>query len=113
MIKIQHSSMYTSLYGHLLKFQKGLSQGAHVRRGQIIGYVGQSGLATGPHCHYEFQVKQQPKNPTTIALPRALPIGTKQRHAFQSLASKLLASLKLCESGYNIASANRGSHQTG
>ena len=113
MIKIQHSSLYTSLYGHLLRFQKGLSRGAHVRRGQIIGYVGQSGLATGPHCHYEFHVKQQPKNPTTIALPRALPIAKAQRSAFQMYASNLLASLKLYESGYHIASTKRAALQTG
>lgn len=104
MIKIQHSAMYSSLYGHLLRFQKGLSQGAYVKRGQIIGYVGQSGLATGPHCHYEFHVNHQPKNPTTIALPRALPIPHEYRHAFQMHASNLLSSLKLYESGYNIAS---------
>lgn len=113
MIKIQHSTIYSSLYGHLLKFQKGLSQGAYVRRGQIIGYVGQSGLATGPHCHYEFHVHQQPRNPTTIALPRALPIAQNQRHAFQMQASNLLASLKLYESGYNIAARGHTSSHTG
>ncbi len=114
MIKIQHSSMYTSLYGHLLRFQKGLSQGAYVKRGQIIGYVGQSGLATGPHCHYEFHVNQQPKNPTTIALPRAMPIAREYRQAFQMHAGNLLASLKLYESGYNIASGkHRASSHTG
>ena len=113
MIQIQHSAMYSSLYGHLLRFQKGLSQGAHVKRGQIIGYVGQSGLATGPHCHYEFHVNQQPKNPTTIALPRASPIEKGQRHAFQMHASNLLASLKLYESGYNIAATKRASNHTG
>lgn len=113
MIKIQHSAMYTSLYGHLLRFQKGLSQGAYVKRGQIIGYVGQSGLATGPHCHYEFHVNQQPKNPTTITLPRALPIAREYRHAFQMHASNLLASLKLYESGYNIASGKHASSYTG
>lgn len=109
MIKIQHSAMHTSLYGHLLRFQKGLSHGTYVKRGQIIGYVGQSGLATGPHCHYEFHVNQQPKNPTTIALPRALPIAREYRQAFQMHAANLLASLKLYESGYNIAS---GKHKS-
>lgn len=104
MIKIQHSNMYSSLYGHLLRFQKGLSRGTFVRRGQIIGYVGQSGLATGPHCHYEFHVNQQPRNPTTVALPRASPISKTQSHAFHMQASNLLASLKLYESGYNMAS---------
>ncbi len=109
MIKIKHSNMYSSLYGHMLRFQKGLSRGAHVKRGQIIGYVGQSGLATGPHCHYEFHVNQQPKNPTTIPLPHADPISAKHRLAFQTKASNVLASLKLYESGYMIASQGKKS----
>lgn len=113
MIKIQHSNMYSSLYGHLLRFQKGLSRGTFVRRGQIIGYVGQSGLATGPHCHYEFHVNQQPRNPTTVALPRASPIAKNQRHAFHMHATNLLASLKLYESGYNIAANPHASAPTG
>lgn len=113
MIKIQHSKMYASLYGHLLRFQKGLSYGSYVKRGQIIGYVGQSGLATGPHCHYEFHVNQQPKNPTTIALPRAAPIARKDRYAFQNHASTLLASLKLYESGYMIASGKQPQSRAG
>lgn len=113
MIKIQHSNMYSSLYGHLLRFQKGLSRGSFVRRGQIIGYVGQSGLATGPHCHYEFHVNQQPRNPTTVALPRASPISKRQQHAFQMHATNLLASLKLYESGYNMASKSHSSAHTG
>lgn len=113
MIKIQHSNMYSSLYGHLLRFQKGLSRGTFVKRGQIIGYVGQSGLATGPHCHYEFHVNHQPRNPTTVALPRASPISKKQSHAFHIHATNLLASLKLYESGYNMASKAHSSAHTG
>ena len=58
-------------------------------------------------------MKQQPKNPTTIALPRALPIAKAQRSAFQMYASNLLASLKLYESGYHIASTKRAALQTG
>ena len=71
MIKISHNKTYSSLYAHLLRFQKGLAKGAQVKRGQVIGYVGQTGLADGPHCHYEFHVNHQPKNPTTIELPHA------------------------------------------
>ncbi len=113
MIKITHSNMYASLYGHLLRFQKGLSRGTHVKRGQIIGYVGQSGLATGPHCHYEFHVYQQPRNPTTIALPHADPITIQNFGAFQMNARQLLASLKLFESGQMIASRSGQTSQTG
>ena len=67
MIKIKHDKTYSTVYGHMLRFQKGLSKGSKVKRGQVIGYVGQTGLATGPHCHYELHVNNQPRNPTTIA----------------------------------------------
>ena len=97
-IKIEHQIIYTSVYAHLLRFQKGLSKGSFVKRSQIIGYVGQSGLASGPHCHYEFHVNHQPQNPTTVALPKALPIPAKELALFKNQSVKLLASLKLYES---------------
>jgi len=97
MIKITHDKQYASVYGHLLKFQKGLSRGSHVTRGQIIGYVGQSGLADGPHCHYEFHVHHRPRNPATIPLPQALPIAGVEVTRFKAKAQALLARLKLYE----------------
>ena len=102
MIKISHNKTYSSIYGHLLKFQKGLSRGSFVKRGQVIGYVGQSGLATGPHCHYEFHINHSPKNPTTIDLPRGEPIPLRERASFKANAGILLARLKLYEEG-NLA----------
>ena len=102
MVKVLHNKTYASIYGHLLKFQKGLAKGTYVKRGQVIGYVGQTGLATGPHCHYEFHVNQQPKNPTTIELPRSSPVLAREMNAFKANASKLLARLKLYEEG-NLA----------
>ncbi len=104
MIKLSHNKTFTSVYGHLLKFQKGLSRGDYVKRGQVIGYVGQSGLATGPHCHYEFHVNQHPKNPTTVELPKSLPISSRESVSFKTNANKLLAQLKLFEDGHLIAS---------
>lgn len=107
MIKISHNKTYTSVYGHLLKFEKGLSRGDRVKRGQVIGYVGQSGLATGPHCHYEFHINQVPRNPTTIELPRASPVPHHAKHDFQLNANTMLASLKLFEEG-NLAGESAG-----
>lgn len=106
MIKINHSKMYASIYGHLLRFEKGLSKGDYVKRGQVIGYVGQSGLATGPHCHYEFHLNQQPQNPTTIKLPRAESISAHDIASFHSEANRMLASLKLFEAGH-LAEADK------
>ena len=97
MIKISHNKMYSSVYGHLLKFQKGLSRGDRVKRGQVIGYVGQTGLATGPHCHYEFHIHSRPKNPATIELPRASPVPRHEMASFKAKSMTLLAQLKLFE----------------
>ncbi len=97
MIKIKHDKTYSSIYGHMLKFQKGLSKGSKVRRGDVIGYVGQTGLATGPHCHYELHVNNEPRNPTAISLPTASPISGRELASFKARASTMLAKLKLME----------------
>jgi murein DD-endopeptidase MepM/ murein hydrolase activator NlpD len=97
MIKIKHDKTYSTVYGHMLKFQKGLSKGSKVKRGQVIGYVGQTGLATGPHCHYELHVNNQPRNPTTLSLPTASPISGRELASFKARAGVLMARLKLIE----------------
>jgi murein DD-endopeptidase MepM/ murein hydrolase activator NlpD len=107
MIKIKHDKTYSSIYGHMLKFQKGLSKGSYVRRGQLIGYVGQTGLASGPHCHYEFHVHGQPKNPTTVNLPRGLAISGRELATFKANSNILLAQLKQFELR-NLASNEGG-----
>lgn len=96
-IKIKHSKSHTTIYGHLLRFQKGISKGSFVKRGQVIGYVGQSGLATGPHCHYEFRINNEPKNPTTIGLPQGHPIPIKELSAFKGVKNLMLAELQSFE----------------
>lgn len=73
-IIVRHGTKYTTLYGHLSRFRPGLKNGARVRQGQVIGYVGMTGLATGPHLHYEFRVGGLHKNPMTVALPRSNPL---------------------------------------
>jgi murein DD-endopeptidase MepM/ murein hydrolase activator NlpD len=96
-IKIQHTGPYESLYAHLLKFKKGLKRGDTVTRGEIIGYVGQTGLADGPHCHYEFRVNHQARNPATITLPDASPIPQSELAVFKLHASTELAELDRLE----------------
>lgn len=97
MIEIKHDKTYSTLYGHMLKFQKGLSKGSRVRRGQVIGYVGQTGLATGPHCHYELHVYNQPRNPTTTYLPTASPVPAREMAAFKAKTHNVFAHLKQLE----------------
>jgi murein DD-endopeptidase MepM/ murein hydrolase activator NlpD len=109
MVKISHKMGFTSLYGHLLRFQKGLAKGDFVKRGQIIGFVGQTGLASGPHCHYEFHINHHPKNPTTVDLPHAAPVPSREIAKFKVKTNQLLAQLKLYEEGSRVGinSGNR------
>ncbi|MCK5888684.1 MAG: peptidoglycan DD-metalloendopeptidase family protein [Methylococcales bacterium] len=71
---VQHANKYTTLYAHLSKYKKGQHVGSIVEQGQTVGYVGQSGLATGPHLHYEFRINGQHKNPLKIKLAHTEPI---------------------------------------
>ncbi len=92
---LQHGSRYTTLYAHLSKFRRGVGNGTRVKQGQIIGYVGKSGLATGPHLHYEFRIDGVHRNPLTVKLPDAAPIDGKLLAAFQQQTAPLLAQLEM------------------
>ncbi|NLO81437.1 MAG: peptidoglycan DD-metalloendopeptidase family protein [Xanthomonadaceae bacterium] len=92
-IIIQHGSRYSTLYAHMSGYAKGLKQGSRVRQGQIIGYVGSSGLATGPHLHYEFLVDGVHRNPVTVPLPEAQPIAKHLLPAFLEQTAPLVAQL--------------------
>jgi murein DD-endopeptidase MepM/ murein hydrolase activator NlpD len=94
-VVIQHGSRYKTLYAHLSRFAKKSKTNAYIRQGQVIGYVGQTGMATGPHVHYEFHVDGAHVNPTTAKLPRARPIANLERKRFFSKANALIAELKL------------------
>ena len=67
---IKHTNGYETAYGHQTAFAKGIAPGVSVRQGQIIGYVGSTGLSTGPHLHFEIRVNGQPVDPLRIRLPR-------------------------------------------
>lgn len=94
-IVLRHGSNITTLYGHMSSYQRGLHTGSRVKQGQVIGYVGQSGLATGPHLHYEFRVNGVHRNPLTVKLPQADPLPKQYRAQFKQLAQPLLAQLQL------------------
>lgn len=99
MIKINHQNTYSSVYAHMHHFEKGLTRGSRVKRGQIIGYVGQTGLAEGPHCHYEFRVNDLPINPSTVVLPRAPAVPKHRLQKFKEMAKNRLSQIKLFEQG--------------
>ena len=71
-IELQHGPKYSTLYGHLSRFAANLKPGQSVKQGQVIGYVGASGLATGPHLHYEFRINGVHQDPLKVALPRGI-----------------------------------------
>ena len=90
---IQHGKKYQTVYAHLSKFANNQRVGQRVEQGELIGYVGQSGMATGPHLHYEFRVNGKHRNPLTIDLPRSLRLNKQnlvdfKRH-IQPLATQL------------------------
>ncbi len=94
-IIVQHGDTYSTLYGHMSAFARNLQTGSRVRQGQIIGYVGKSGLASGPHLHYEFLVNRVHRNPLTVALPNAQPLSKGYAAEFKAKAAPLLAQLNL------------------
>lgn len=90
---IQHGEQYKTLYAHQQRFARGIRAGARVSQGQVIGYVGSSGLATGPHLHYEFYVNGAVRNPVTVELPEAEPISDGEFAHFEAQTAGLLAML--------------------
>jgi len=73
---VQHNDHYETLYAHMSDFKKGLAVGNHVKQGDVIGFVGQTGLATGPHLHYEFHVDGLYRDPETVKIPHSMPISS-------------------------------------
>lgn len=92
-IMVNHQGRFTTVYGHLSRYAKGLHQGQRVAQGDVIGYVGMTGLASGPHLHYEFKIDGQQRDPLRVALPNAQPVATSDKAAFQSLADNFVARL--------------------
>lgn len=95
LVVIRHHGNFSTAYAHLHRFAPGLRKGARVSQGDIIGFVGQTGLASGPHLHYEFRVGGSPVNPLRIALPDAKPLDRNALAAFRPQAEAAIASLAL------------------
>lgn len=91
---IRHGAQYETVYGHLSRFQSGLRVGGKVRQGQIVAYVGMTGLATAPHLHYEFRVNGIHQNPVTVALPRAIPLNPQVLAGFRTQAAPWVAEIE-------------------
>jgi murein DD-endopeptidase MepM/ murein hydrolase activator NlpD len=95
LVILRHQSSYSTYYGHLSAFARDLKRGQHVSQGEVIAYVGATGLATGPHLHYEFRIANQPQNPLHIAIPGAVPLGPAELLKFQAVAKQYAQPLTL------------------
>lgn len=94
-VTISHQGRYSTIYGHMSRFAKGLQRGQRVNQGDVIGYVGMTGITSGPHLHYEFKVDGQQRDPLRVALPNAAPVGAADREAFRAMADNFVARIDL------------------
>ncbi len=95
MVVIRHGGQYSTAYAHLSRIAPGLHRGARVAQGDALGFVGQTGWATGPHLHYEFRIAGEARNPLAVAMPAALPVAANELPAFRLHAAPLAAQLDL------------------
>jgi murein DD-endopeptidase MepM/ murein hydrolase activator NlpD len=93
---LQHGGHYSTLYGHMSRFAS-IRDGQHVSQGQTIGYVGMTGMATGPHLHYEFRIDGTHRDPLSVTLPKAEPLPQVELARFHGQTQPMLAKLKTLE----------------
>jgi murein DD-endopeptidase MepM/ murein hydrolase activator NlpD len=105
LVVLRHMNGYTTAYGHLSAFAKGLRAGQRISQGDVIGYVGSTGLATGPHLHYEFRVNGLHQNPLRASVPQGPAITAQLRPSFEEGIQPLLSQLKLIH-GIDVAASN-------
>jgi murein DD-endopeptidase MepM/ murein hydrolase activator NlpD len=89
-VRVRHRSGYETVYGHLSGFAKSLRVGAHVRQKQVVGFVGSTGLSTGPHLHFVFTLKGKPVNPSSVRIPQGDPITPALRGQFARVRNDVL-----------------------
>jgi murein DD-endopeptidase MepM/ murein hydrolase activator NlpD len=106
-IIIQHGDRYETVYAHLSRYKNGLMEGSLVRQGDTIGYVGQTGLATGPHLHYEFRIDGVHQNPLTAQASNSVPVSGMAKADFKSQITDPLAKLNLVKANSLFAKNNQ------
>ncbi len=95
LVVLKHNGKYESAYGHLSRFASGMGKGKRINQGDVIGYVGSTGMATGPHLHYELRVDGVQRDPTKVVLPTAPPIAKRDLNTFQKETHSLVARLNI------------------
>jgi len=104
-VVLSHGNSVSTLYGHMSRFARNIRIGSHVQQGEIIGYVGMTGLATGPHLHYEYLVNGVHKNPQSVQLPGAEQLRADALIEFRTASAPLLAALSAPQALATTASA--------
>ncbi len=94
-VMVDHQGHFSTVYGHLSRFAGGIHKGQRVGQGQIVGYVGMSGLASGPHLHYEFKMNGIQRDPLKVALPDGKPISEAQKASFLGTTRDLFGQLDM------------------
>lgn len=105
-IVLRHRGRYSTAYAHLNGFARNLKKGMSVDQGDVIGYVGSTGWATGAHLHYEVRINNEPKDPMRIALPTAEPLGPQELATFRTATAPMLERLALLSSYTQLAAAD-------
>lgn len=102
-IEISHANKYSTLYAHLSGFKSQLKVGSMIKQGDIIGYVGNTGLATGPHLHYEFRINGEHINPVTAKIPHSIPLDKSLLVKFKDQTKPLMEKLAMAKSPNQVA----------
>lgn len=95
LVVLKHDAQYSSAYGHLSGFNKKLQKGMRIKQGDIIGFVGSTGMATGPHLHYELRINGVQRDPSKIVMPAAQPVSKKHYSVFRRQTRELTSRLDL------------------
>jgi murein DD-endopeptidase MepM/ murein hydrolase activator NlpD len=92
-VKVKHNSVYTTSYMHLSKFEPGIAPGVRVKQGQVIGYVGSTGLSSGPHLDFRVFMNGSPVNPLSIKSPPTEPVFEKNMKEYMALRDSMIVKL--------------------
>lgn len=112
-IRIRHQSDYATAYGHMSRFADGITIGKRVRQGQIIGYVGSTGRATGPHLHFEVLKNTAQVNPITVKFPASAKLEGAMMAKFRDIKTQTDRNYASLESSTNVAQASDDAEGTG
>jgi murein DD-endopeptidase MepM/ murein hydrolase activator NlpD len=113
LVELRHKNGYTTRYGHMRAFAKGIRRGVRVKQGDVIGYVGMTGLATGPHLHYEFRIDGKPVDPKGVKFITGDPVPGGSRSAFRTMVRAQTLAMDRASEPVLLADAGTASQKNG